>query len=195
MCRLVLWTARQISFHSLPRILSDLGNSLIYLGRLKIEKTSRGNRPAGSCYWSVAWMKAHYALERCVRHRCQGWKNSKQTLASERSGNDSSNNNSSAHIRNHCAFLGLVLFWVFGHFSPLMGLPRWLSSKESVLMQETRVWFLDWENPLKWQPTPIFLPGKFHRHKSLVGYSPWDFKRVRHSDWATTIKPQSWEAM
>ena len=25
----------------------------------------------------------------------------------------------------------------------------------------------------KWQPTPVFLPGKFHGQRSLVGYSPW----------------------
>ena len=25
----------------------------------------------------------------------------------------------------------------------------------------------------KWQPTPVFLPGKSHGQKSLVGYSPW----------------------
>ena len=24
----------------------------------------------------------------------------------------------------------------------------------------------------KWQPTPVFLPGKFHGHRSLTGYSP-----------------------
>ena len=35
----------------------------------------------------------------------------------------------------------------------------------------------------KWQPIPIFLPGKSSRQKSLVGYSPRDY-RVRH-DWAT----------
>ena len=23
------------------------------------------------------------------------------------------------------------------------------------------------------QPTPVFLPGKFHRQRSLVAYSPW----------------------
>ena len=28
----------------------------------------------------------------------------------------------------------------------------------------------------KWQPTPVFLPGKFHRQRSLVGYSPWACK-------------------
>ena len=25
----------------------------------------------------------------------------------------------------------------------------------------------------KWQPTPLFLPGKSHGQRSLVGYSPW----------------------
>ena len=25
----------------------------------------------------------------------------------------------------------------------------------------------------KWQPTPVFLTGKFHGWKSLAGYSPW----------------------
>ena len=28
----------------------------------------------------------------------------------------------------------------------------------------------------KWQPTPVFLPGKSHRQRSLVGYSPWGCK-------------------
>ena len=28
----------------------------------------------------------------------------------------------------------------------------------------------------KWQPTPVFLPGKSHRQRRLVGYSPWGHK-------------------
>ena len=28
----------------------------------------------------------------------------------------------------------------------------------------------------KWQPTPVFLPGKSHGQRSLVGYSPWGCK-------------------
>ena len=28
----------------------------------------------------------------------------------------------------------------------------------------------------KWQPTPVFLPGKFHGHRSLAGYSLWGLK-------------------
>ena len=42
----------------------------------------------------------------------------------------------------------------------------------------------------QWQPTPVFLPGKFHGWRSLVGYGPWGHKTVRHhsSDWTTTTK-------
>ena len=29
---------------------------------------------------------------------------------------------------------------------------------------------MPWRN--KWQPTPVFLPGKFHGQTSLVGYGP-----------------------
>ena len=32
----------------------------------------------------------------------------------------------------------------------------------------------------KWQPTPVFLPGESPGQRSLVGYSPWGRKRVRH---------------
>ena len=28
----------------------------------------------------------------------------------------------------------------------------------------------------KWQPTPVFLPGKSHRQGNLVGYNPWGCK-------------------
>ena len=30
----------------------------------------------------------------------------------------------------------------------------------------------------KWQPKPVFLPGKFHGQRSLVGYSPWGRKEL-----------------
>ena len=33
----------------------------------------------------------------------------------------------------------------------------------------------------KWQPTPLFLPGKTHGQRSLWGYNPWDHKRVGHN--------------
>ena len=34
---------------------------------------------------------------------------------------------------------------------------------------------------MKWQPTPVFLPGKSHRQTSLVGYGPCGRKRVGHN--------------
>ena len=33
----------------------------------------------------------------------------------------------------------------------------------------------------KWQPTPVFLPGKSHGQGSLVGCSPWGCRRVGHN--------------
>ena len=42
----------------------------------------------------------------------------------------------------------------------------------------------------KWQPTPVFWPGKSHGQRSLAGYSPLAPKRVGH-DWACTILPQA----
>ena len=62
-------------------------------------------------------------------------------------------------------------------------IPWWLSGKKiHLLMQETWVQSLGWKDPLEkgMVPTPIFLPGEFHRQRTLAGYSPWGLKRVRH---------------
>ena len=45
----------------------------------------------------------------------------------------------------------------------------------------------------KWQPTLVFLLGKSHGQRSLVGYSPWGHKRVRH-DLATKLQQQKIKA-
>ena len=48
-------------------------------------------------------------------------------------------------------------------------------------MQEIRfdLWVrkISWRS--KWKPTPVFLPGKSHGQRSLVGCSSWGCKRVR----------------
>ena len=36
---------------------------------------------------------------------------------------------------------------------------------------------------LLWQPTPVFLPGKSHGRRSLVGYSPWGCKESDTTEW------------
>ena len=73
----------------------------------------------------------------------------------------------------------------------LQGLLWWLSGKESTC-QCRRLWFDPWVGKIlwwrKWQLTPVFLPGKSLGQRSLVGYSPWDHKRVRHN---LTIKQQN----
>ena len=38
----------------------------------------------------------------------------------------------------------------------------------------SRVWKIHWKR--KWQPIPVFLPGKFYGERSLAGYSPWGCK-------------------
>ena len=38
------------------------------------------------------------------------------------------------------------------------------------------LWCLAFFWKRKWQPTPVFLPGKFHGQRNLVGCSPWDCK-------------------
>jgi len=34
----------------------------------------------------------------------------------------------------------------------------------------------------KWQHTPVFLPGKSHEQRSLVGYSPWGHKELDRTE-------------
>ena len=38
----------------------------------------------------------------------------------------------------------------------------------------------------KWQPTPVFLPGKSHGHRSLAGYSPWGRKKSDRTEQLST---------
>ena len=64
-----------------------------------------------------------------------------------------------------------------------LGLPWWLR-RWSVCPQCRRPGFnpcvgkIPWR---KWQPTPVFLPGKSHGLRNLVGYSPWG-----HKEWDRT---------
>ena len=61
-------------------------------------------------------------------------------------------------------------------------LPRWLKDKDSTCQcrRHRRCEFNPWVGKIprrkKWQPTPVFLPEKFHGRRSLVSYSPWDRK-------------------
>ena len=52
--------------------------------------------------------------------------------------------------------------------------------KNQPAMPELVVRFLGWEDPLEqcMQPTPVFLPGEFHGHRSLVCCIPWGPKNT-----------------
>ena len=64
----------------------------------------------------------------------------------------------------------------------IKGLPSWLSSKESTCQwrKHKRCGFNAWVRRIpwsrKWQPVPVFMPGKFHGQSGLVDYSPWSHK-------------------
>ena len=60
------------------------------------------------------------------------------------------------------------------------GLPRWYSGLKNLPPQagdagSTLGQEIPWRR--KWQPTAVFLPGKFHEQRSLVAYSPWGCKK------------------
>ena len=58
----------------------------------------------------------------------------------------------------------------------LWGFPVGVSGKESTCRRHKGPWFHPWVGKIpwsrKWQPTPVFLSGKSHGQRSLVGYSP-----------------------
>ena len=65
------------------------------------------------------------------------------------------------------------------------GLPRWHSDNLPA-MQEMQVCSLSQEGPLEydriWQPDQVFLPGKCHEQRNLVGYSPWSCKESKMTE-------------
>ena len=78
--------------------------------------------------------------------------------------------------------VSLLFASTFINTSGSCGLPRWQGGKESAWQcrRRRRCGFSPWvrKSPWrrKWQPTPVFVSGKFHGQRSLAGYSPWGFK-------------------
>ena len=71
-----------------------------------------------------------------------------------------------------------------------LGLSCWSSQvpqcwRTCLPMQEMQVWSLVWEDPWrrKWQPASVFLPGKSHGQRSLMGYNPWGHKEWDTIEW------------
>ena len=86
----------------------------------------------------------------------------------------------SKHIHNKSILLG-DLHQVTYLFVCFQCLPRWLSGKESAC-QCRRCGFSPWVRKIpwrrKWQPTSLFLTGKFHGQRSLAGYNPCGHKEL-----------------
>ena len=94
---------------------------------------------------------------------------------------------SSIHSRCFVGLLrrGLGLGWVvwLSKWAGPVSLYHLLMGPQGVGCQHRRWWFYPWVRKTpwrrKWQPTPVFLPGKSHGQRSLAGFSPWGCKRVR----------------
>ena len=74
-------------------------------------------------------------------------------------------------------------------FACVFGLPRWLSGKESAC-QCRGLGFNSWVRKIpwrrKWQSTPVFLPGKSHGQRSLLGCRGSQKSQTQLSDLAHT---------
>ena len=71
----------------------------------------------------------------------------------------------------------------------LKGFPG-VSVSKRIYLQSRRLGFSFWVGRIscrrKWQPTLVFLPGKFHEQRSLAGYSPCHKSQTWFSDQTTT---------
>ena len=85
-----------------------------------------------------------------------------------------------------CCLSSFESFLVFFYIN--LRLPWWLSDKEFACQcrRHRRYRFDPWAGKIhwrrKWQPTPVFLPGKFDGQWSLVGYSACSCKELDTTD-------------
>ena len=81
-----------------------------------------------------------------------------------------------------------------------ISLPWWLSGQQFVCqyMRHRRHQFDPWVERIywrrKWQPLPVFLPGKSHGQRSLEGYIVFGVAKSRTwlSNWTLTSKGSNW---
>ena len=120
--------------------------------------------------WKIPWMEEPGRL---------------QSMGSLRVGHDWATSLSLSCIRERNGNISNLLAWKI----PGMEEPGRLQSMGSQRVRHDWVTSLSfcgsfWRR--KWQLTPVFLPGKSHGWKNLVGYSPWGCKESGH-DWATSL--------
>ena len=91
------------------------------------------------------------------------------------------------HVEMGSSFMTLSTIYI--------GLARWQSGRESICQcrRHKRHGFDLWMEKIhwkrKWQPTPVCLPGKFHRQRRLAVHSPWDLKELDPPEHPCTRTP------
>ena len=76
-----------------------------------------------------------------------------------------------------------LLHWQVGYL-PLV--PPWKPANAEDMSSTSGLERFPWRR--KWQPTPVFLPGKSHGQRSLAGYSPWGHKESGTTEWLKNNK-------
>ena len=77
-----------------------------------------------------------------------------------------------------------LIFFCFWFLFTSIALPWWLRCAQCRRLKFD-LWFgkIPWRR--EWQPTTVFLPGKFHEQRSLEGYSPRSRKELDMTEWLT----------
>ena len=100
--------------------------------------------------------------------------------------------NSSKELNVNTLFF-FFFFLVILKFLYIYGFLGGASGKESACQyrRHKRCRFNPWVRKIpwnkKWQPTPVFLPGKFHGQRGLVGYNPQGCKESATTERLSTI--------
>ena len=105
--------------------------------------------------------------------------------------------------KEECQSHSSFSLWIFSSALGTKGFPSDSVVKESACQyrRHGRCGFNPWVRKMawkrKWQPTPVFLPGKSHGQRSLVGYCPWGCKELDVTDnwtWALDVE-NTWTAL
>ena len=86
--------------------------------------------------------------------------------------------------KKYVIYTYIYLLYIWSH----VDFPCGSDGKESACIAKNPgfdLWFgkIPWRR--EWQPTPVFLPGKSHGQRILVGYSPWGHKESDIIEWLT----------
>ena len=149
---------------------------------------SRGSSRARDCTWVSCIAGRRFTIwatrEAPLREKERDKKMSGPTLLLLWKTNVYSNQANTQSRKATFKMIGKFGTFLFTH-SPSSGFPDGSDQRKSPpAMQETQVrpWIrkIPWRRA--WQPTPVFLPGKSHGLRNLVGYSPWGHKESDTTD-------------